>query len=553
MSDGTRIDVVSRSASDVAEALALLVSAMGATARRLHPAEVRADPSRAAAIVLDGADAGVLAALAPAPVLVVVADERAARGVAGACGTAIELGERMRGRAFELAAGEAALWPLAGLAMEEEASRELRPLAGPALEPLVIADSRPVLARVAGSNVLVTAVVPWARLRPPYLLARAFTPTRFLDVLPALVLAREALGERGWRRPRPDAVAIVDDPNLARLRYGYLDYQQAARLAADCDFHLAIGFVPLDYDRTDRSVARFFLAHAARLSLVMHGNDHLKRELAQAVSDDRAAFGMRQALARMRRHEELTGLTCDPVMTMPHGASAPRWVRAMRDAGYAAAITGRAYAFTNDPEAAGAGRLYELMPAETSLYGLPLVSRWPLGRSLLDVLFGAFLGKPACVYTHNQFFAEGWGPFLDAIAFLNERIGPRWASAAEVARGNQLVRRSGDTLVVRAFSNDLVVSVPAWAERVEVEKLGASIPWETERVVVDGLAAEETERSGTRVAASVAAGGRMALRVRFVSTLADRSVPGWERAALSSRARRLLTETRDRLAPVLSS
>jgi hypothetical protein len=549
MPEDPRVDLVCRAPSPVSEALALLVSTLGARVSVLTPADVRRDRSRAAAIVLDGVEDGVLDALRPAPALVVAADARALRALARR--TRAGAGGRTTDHVYRVAASERLLWPFAGLTLAEERERTLGTLRGPGVRPLVSTEAGPVVAALPAAGLVVTTARPWADGPPPSLLRDAFRSGRFLDVLPALAVVRDALGERGWRRPRPHAVAIVDDPNLAAPSYGYLDYRLTARLAADCGFHLSIGFVPLDFARTDRAVARLFAESDRRLSLVMHGNDHLKRELARAVSDERALFAMRQALARMRRHLDLTGIAFDPVMTMPHGASTPRWVRAMRDVGYTAAITGRAYAFTDDPEAEGAGRLHEFMPAETSLYGFPMIGRWPLERPVLEALFGAFLGKPVCLYTHHQFFAHGWGRFLDAVSLLDRQAGPAWASVGDVVRGTHLVRRSGSTLEVRAYSNDVLVDVPAWAERVEVAKLGEDVPWETERVLVDGEEAAEQEGSATRIAASARPDGRERLRVRFVSTLAEGPATGWERAALTSWARRRLTEARDRLAPVL--
>ena len=553
MPDRPRVDLVCNEPSPAAQALALLVAELGASVSLVTPTAVRPDRQRTAAIVLDGVDPDVLAALGHAPTLVVAADEKAVRSIAHGSGIAVGLGQRIRCRDYDFAPNEPVLWPFAGLSVQEEADRELETLLGPAVHPLVTVVGRPVLAAIRGSDMLVTTAVPWPDAAPPYLLRSAMSPRRFLDVLPTLIFVRRALGERAWRRPRAQAIAVIDDPNLARLSYGYLDYQQAARLASDCRFHLSIGFVPLDYSRTDPAVGRFFLENERRLSLVMHGNDHLKREMARAVSDDRASFAMRQGLARMRRHRELTGLACAPIMTMPHGASDPRWVKAMRDAGYSAAMIGRAYSFTDDPQSAGAGRLYELMPAETSLYGFPLVTRWALEYPLTDVLFGAFLGKPSCVYTHHQFFAEGWGPFLNAVSFLNRQLDSRWGPAVEIVQSNYLFRRRGGTLMVRAFSNDLLIEVPDWANHVEVEKLGARIPYETERVLVEGHAVEESERSETRIAASVVPHKPGSLGVQFVSTLAGDPGPGWERVMLTSRARRWITETRDRRASVLFS
>ena len=561
-SDGRTIMIVGAD-TPVRRAFTLLIEALGAVVVWRRPGESVAHDAEIAAVVVFGDDmvaaleprrlASALTALRGRPLLLV------GLGVNGEMldGLAEVTGVRLTRAApaylvsYTFAADEPLLWPFAGLCLAERNPRVLAPLGDDrALQPLISTAAGHVMGRLltGGSAVYLSAVSGWEG-GPPPILWRSFRPESFLDTLPVMAFARAALAGQGWTRPTGQATCIVDDPNLRRLRYGHLDFRAAVRLARERPFHLSVGFVPLDYRSTSGSVAQLFRANPQALSLLIHGNDHLRLELARDVPDAEAATSVRQALARMARHEAATGVACPAVMTPPHGACTPRWVRALRSAGYTAVVATATHPHTDWPEDEGASELHEMLCGELGLHGFPVILRYPLSAPRERWLFAAWLEKPLIIYAHHGDFGGGAEELRARVDFINDRVGPRWASIADVVHDNYQLRARGRTADVRVFSNDVVIRVPEDVDEIVVAKEGRDIPWQGEAILVDGRPIEGGERSPTSLCVLVPTNGRTQLRVRFVP---EASVSHSDlRVSPRSRARRMVTEARDRLAPAV--
>jgi hypothetical protein len=530
-----RIEIIGDPAGARTQAACVLAEVAGAEAIAVSPAEACLEGRAAILVTADiqpGATERLHSGLATLPVLVLGlrSDTVAAVG-AQACLGAVRASRRYR---------MLGLWPFAGLELQEETDRVQATVAGEGLEPIVVCEEGPVIARAAGGRVMLAAGGDWPG-GVPYLLRSGFRPGRFLDALPVLVFVRDALGSAAWTPAGNLATIVVDDPNLAGFRYGHLDFRIAAANARKVDFHLSLGFVPLDFRKTAAAVADFFRRHDDVLSLVMHGIDHLSRELARPADAAVRANLVRTALARIRDHEARTALFCPAVMTMPHGASTPEWIRTLSEAGYHAAYSNRAYAFTDDAQAAGAPRDYELRPAELSLAGLPILKRWSLDDPHDDLLFGAFVGQPTILYTHHNYFAKGWDRFTAEIDFVNRQVGPRWTNSLDLVRSNWLRRRVGGRTEVRAYSNQIVVDA---GERVLVSKHGVDIP--PAPIVVNGVVGQNSD--GDRLREVELPAGRHLVDFAPLTNLAPSD---WRRTPLSSRVRRSVAESRDRLAGAL--
>jgi hypothetical protein len=549
----------------IRHAFARLIEALGAAVVCRRPGEPVADELAVSAVVALGDD--MVAALQPdqlAPALAVLrrhplllvglgANDRMLEGLADVTGARLTTASPTRLVSYAFAADATLLWPFAGLCLSEQHPRVVTPLNGDdrALHSLISTPAGHIMCRLSteGPAVYVSTVSGWEG-GPPPVLWRSFRPESFLDTLPVMVFAREALAGDGWARPTRQATCIVDDPNLRRVRYGHLDFRAAVRLARECPFHLSVGFVPLDYRSTSMSVAQLFHAHPEALSLLIHGNDHRRLELAREVPDSLAEKSVRQALARMDRHQAATGLVCPAVMTPPHGACTRPWVRALRAAGYVAAVATATHPYADNAEDEGAGELHELFCAELSLYGFPIVVRYPLMAPRERLLFAAWLGKPLIIYVHHSDFAGGAEELRSRVDFINDRVAPRWASITDVVRDNYQLRTAGRAAAVRVFSNDVIIRVPDQVDEVVVAKEGRDIPWRSEAIMVDGRPVTGGERSETTLRVVVPTEGRSQVRVRFVPEPSDVH-DDLLHVNPRSRARRTLTEARDRLAPAV--
>ena len=105
-------------------------------------------------------------------------------------------------------------------------------------------------------------------------------PGSFMGLLPLLHFLGQLLGDQGWKLPAPRAAFVIDDPNLHWPSYGFLKYPQLAEHASRHGYHLAFATVPLDGWRVDARAVATMREHPAALSLLIHGNDHVARELA---------------------------------------------------------------------------------------------------------------------------------------------------------------------------------------------------------------------------------------------------------------------------------
>lgn len=433
------------------------------------------------------------------------------------------------------------LRPFAGSTLSEEQPRVL-PALRPAdeVEPLVWCERGSVVVRARRRDVYLSlAPLPDPGVR---LLKREFRPECFLGLLPLLLFARAALGEAGWRVPvGPRACFLVDDPNLRSPRYGFLDLRELLAAALERDFHAALAMITLDFRKTREPAARLLREHADRLSLVLHGIDHRKREFEARVSLPAAERALAGALARMDEHRRATGIEYTRAMTFPHGVCGATWMEAMRNVGLEGAFVSRAFPWTDDDELDDP--LYELHPAELGFRSFPVVNRFAAEAPKERLLFQAWLGKPLVVYTHHQFFREGVGRLVELADFLNDVAEPRWTDLGAILRSNYQIRRVRDTTAVRLFSNRASLRLDEPSRDTVLLRPGPGLP-SGERASVDGVEIEPEEAPGLGLLATTAVPRQAHVDVRFEPS-APPPAPGRLTPPLRSRLRRLAVELRD--------
>ena len=158
------------------------------------------------------------------------------------------------------------------------------------------------------------AACPPDELRKGEALRERLAPGRFLALLPLVHFLRELTAEKLWERPVPRATIILDDPNLHWTSYGRLDYRELVSAARDVRFHVVIATVPLDAWFARRASVELFRSHPEVVSLAIHGNDHVKRELRAAATPEDSRRVVAQAIRRIAALERRTGLEVSRVM-----------------------------------------------------------------------------------------------------------------------------------------------------------------------------------------------------------------------------------------------
>jgi hypothetical protein len=254
--------------------------------------------------------------------------------------------------------------------------------------------------------------------------------------LPALVFLRSAFGNRCWENPIKTARVIIDDP-LLRRRYGFIRYEELLRSMRRLGCGVTTAFIPWNWRRTTRRDARWFAPFLPDHSLCVHGCDHTGNEFSEGTEDQLAAKAL-AALERMDKHRDRTGLGSSRVMVFPRGRFSSAAMRALRRGGFLAVVNTKRVP-ADEPNAA-LPLAQELQPAITYYSGLPLfVRRYPadLQACALDL----FLGRPAHIVEHHDWFRHGCGDFERCVEWLKAvQPGLSWPSL-EVALPRQHLRR----------------------------------------------------------------------------------------------------------------
>jgi hypothetical protein len=407
---------------------------------------------------------------------------------------------------------------LRGQQLTERGRRAPAALAVPArAEVLAVAAGRPAWVREAGGTETVSGAP--AELGPGEFLRDHLTAGRFWSLLPLVELLRRVCADRSRATAPVRACFILDDPNVRFSSYGYVSYPALARDAREHGYHVAIATIPLDLLLPGRRAAAVFRDNPGQLSLVVHGNDHVHRELVHDGGPERADRLVAAALARVARFERRAGVRVERVMCPPHGACSADTLAALFRQGFRALAASRPFPWDGF---AGHGdwRLGGWLPAQLAGGGLPVISRYALAGSTDDVVFRALLGQPVVLYGHHADLREGLEPLRAAAARVATLGDVEWTSLAAIARGNAVVRDD------------------------DGEATGLV------QVTVDGEV--RPVEPGPNTAVTFAQNGRGDLRIRIdppvppvPATLADWRPRAWPLA------RRAMTEARDRALPLL--
>jgi hypothetical protein len=222
------------------------------------------------------------------------------------------------------------------------------------------------------------------------------------------------------------------------------------------NFATNLAFIPWNYTRSQPRVAELFRKHPRRLSLSIHGCDHTKREFGHTAAGPLFSKA-RASRARMAKHRELTGIPCDNVMVFPQGVFSTAALRAIKQAGFLAAVNSTPFPVNDPPEKLRVRDL--LSPAVTRHSSLPLfIRRYP--RHVAEFALDLFLGKPALMVEHHDYFRDGCRQletFAAQINHLSDTI--YWCGLGEIARNSFLWRTDAAEIVhVQLFCNQSIVA-----------------------------------------------------------------------------------------------
>jgi hypothetical protein len=328
----------------------------------------------------------------------------------------------------------------------------LVPGRAPALEIVMSLDGAPSFVRTRAT---VTDVFVWSTshvldvARP--LAAEKELEDAWDQVIPAIIFFRSALGEQCWHNPSTGAGIIIDDPLLTR-RYGFIDFPPLLASARSNGYHVTLAFIPWNVWRSRRSSVKTFLHHSDCFSVCAHGCDHTDNEFGSAD------YGMLLrknfvARARMDRLRHDTGIDWDPLMVCPQEKYSREAMRAFADSRQFIAVVNTSCIPKNltSSEACAADLL---VPVQDSPFGFPVFKRW-YWKDVSALLMGLFLGKPAILVEHHDFFRHGPAAAEKFAALVRDkRPGISWQPLYETALRTHIQRQvSGGWREIRFFTD----------------------------------------------------------------------------------------------------
>jgi hypothetical protein len=329
------------------------------------------------------------------------------------------------------------------------------------------------LVRSNGKAVLHTVAVGPPEPRGDELLWLYLQPQNWLALLPLLHFIRQVTAGIDWSPVRQHACFIFDDPNLHSRRYGYLDFVGLAREANTHNYHAAFATVPLDASYAAPKAVELFHKCSDRLSLLIHGNDHVRNELARDYTEGEALRILSQALTRIASLERRTGLKVSRVVAAPHG-------------GFSESMMAQMLRLPLEGACASAGSIelcnprknwplgFGLSPVCFMAGGFPVIRRFHLQYGLLPLRFAAFLGQPILPYGHHQDCAEGLGQLAEIADTVNAWANTSWTDLESILLDRCRTNREGDLLHVQLGAGRARVTVPEGIFQVAVHAYGAT-------------------------------------------------------------------------------
>lgn len=362
----------------------------------------------------------------------------------------------------------------------------------------------------------------------------------FIQTLPLIHFLRALAGERAYANPPLRASFIIDDPNLHWPRYGFADYRQIAASARSENYHVAFATIPLDAWWVHGATADIFRAHPAELSLLVHGNNHARHELAQELSPQACLELLRHAHARIGRLEAKSRLQVSRVMVPPHGACSSRMLAQLPLSGFESACISAGSLRAHNPGQAWT-RSLGFEPAET-VEGCTVLPRWSFdAASEMTLLTAAYLGQPLILRGHHHDLKDGLDVFRRFARIINGLGDVRWGSLARLSRLSFRQRIIGRTLDLQPLSARLDVEIPEGVDELCVQS--SQGPWE-------GADAEllDARLEDRQFIVPVQGRAGCAIRMRQPQLSSDWSTgTGARSTAPMLIVRRILTEARDRL------
>jgi hypothetical protein len=283
--------------------------------------------------------------------------------------------------------------------------------------------------------------------------------------VPGIIFLRFAFGEQCWHNPSLGAGIVIDDP-LLKENYGFINFPKLLESARKHGYHITLAFIPWNHWRSRFKQVQMFRRYSDCFSICAHGCDHTAKEFRS--NDYESLLGKNFiARRRMEQHRQRTGVPSEPLMVCPQEQYSLEAMRAFADSRQFAGLVCTACMprSLNSPQLTGADLL---LPAQDSFYGFPVFKRhyW---SGMAVFAMSLFLGKPAILVEHHEFFRDG---SVGAEAFARHlaelRPDLKWNSLAETVMRTHVRRSVSKSKKEVRFFTDRFYLEPKFEQPVEL-------------------------------------------------------------------------------------
>jgi hypothetical protein len=375
-----------------------------------------------------------------------------------------------------------------------------------------------------------------------------FHGNKFIALLPFLTFLQQLTDDNRWIPPPLQACFMFDDPNLHWPTYGFIDFQEMAKHAGQHNYHSSFATIPLDGWYANNQAADLFQKYHDRISFLMHGNDHISEELARNISTEERARMLKQALSRIEKLEKRANVSISRIMAPPHGACSGDTLNEMALLGYEGACISRS-SLEHYNKNAGWVRTLGMSPAD-NICGLPVIPRFRISSDCQNaILVAALLHQPIIPVGHHQDVAGNMDLLADLSSFINSLGHVRWANMTDISRANYAKLIDGDILHLKMYSKLINVLIPEGINHIVVKR-----PWLEEGAKEPLFIKTSSNHKNAQVDSKEPIAVSSGQQIQLISSQNSQLQCNYDainKFTFWPVMRRLITESRDRIAPKL--
>jgi hypothetical protein len=300
----------------------------------------------------------------------------------------------------------------------------------------------------------------------------------FAQVVPLMMVMRYALGEEVWHSSDDFANLTIDDPTLTEP-FGQLSFIELLSEMEAHNFHTTIAMHPVSWFESEPNVVSLFLAYPNRYSVVQHGNngdgyEFYRYNLSTDVEYKGEFLPSRplvdqeadiiQGLARMEKHEILTGIPFERIMIFPWGISPEPTLELLKKYNFLATVNAQELPLDVARPIDWDFGMYQ---SNMNFGNFPTLTRRhpgtyePFQPNLQPFVLDLFIDKPALFYSHaGELFASGidtFNPVADGINNLEGEV--EWRSLGYIITHLYLEKAEDDgSISVMMYGNHVIIT-----------------------------------------------------------------------------------------------